>query len=332
MFKEEGKSTGLVTNDNMTAATPAVFGAHEPHRENFSEIAGDYFRDSQPNVLFGSDNLDSTSQALEAGYTVVTDVTAMKASAEQQHSIESRVFGGFAPYDNLSYQDAELAKYVAYGLKPRGAMALEADETIAQLMGTPSPFEETPHLSELSEAALNILGQNEDGFFLMIESAQIDLQSHSASMNDWGVAQYLGQAAADVVTGISVVDMETIELAHTVQQVVDWVEARDLLGETLILVTADHETGGMVITADNGPGQHPNVEFTAIFANIGTYAFLEHTTANVPVYAIGRNATLFGADSPFGKPVMENTEIFARVLESQSNFAGPGGEGQNGPQ
>jgi len=41
-FKERGKSTGLVSTTYMTHATPAVFGAHEPSRNNISEIARDY--------------------------------------------------------------------------------------------------------------------------------------------------------------------------------------------------------------------------------------------------------------------------------------------------
>jgi hypothetical protein len=83
----------------------------------------------------------------------------------------------------------------------------------------------------------------------------------------------------------------------------EWVEARDTLSETLILVTADHECGGMVVTADKGPGQHPNVEFRSKADSYGPFVGYNHTTANVPVYAIGRNATLFGADSEFGKSV-----------------------------
>lgn len=314
VFSEQGKSTGLVTTGPMTDATPAVFGAHEPNREVEREVAADYFRDSRPNVLFGTDSVKAAAQAVEAGYTLVTDVATIQAVAGEEHSVDSHIFGGIADYNNLGWQDS---------IYDWDSMALEADETAVQLNKKPLPFAELgfPHLSQMSTAALEILGQNENGFFAMIESAQIDTQSHGAAINDWGVATFMGQAAADVITGVSVMNMETIELGRTVQAVLDWVEARDLLGETLILVTADHETGGLVVTRDNGPGKHPEVEFRSSSTDYGYFVAYEHTTANVPMYAIGRNASLFGADSEFGKQVLDNTEIYDRVLSSQTEFA-----------
>ena len=52
-FATQGKRTGLVTTTFITHATPATFGAHEPSRNNTTEIAGDYLNQTRPNVLLG---------------------------------------------------------------------------------------------------------------------------------------------------------------------------------------------------------------------------------------------------------------------------------------
>ena len=79
-YKDLNKATGLVTTTYMTHATPATFGAHEPSRNNTSQIANDYFTQTVPNVLFGggANGMDITS-AVAAFYTVVTNRTEMQA-------------------------------------------------------------------------------------------------------------------------------------------------------------------------------------------------------------------------------------------------------------
>jgi alkaline phosphatase len=324
VFKDAGKSTGLVTTDSVAAATPATFGAHEPTRENFQQIVDDYFTGSRPNVLFGADPQHYAENAAGAGYTVVSDVSSMNEVASQEHSAESHVFGGFLDYNNLGFWDNWGEEYDA------NSMAWEVDEVLAELQGKPRPFADlgTPYLSQMTEAALDIIGQNEDGFFLMVEQAFIDHACHTMDINN----VMLPSSVKNSVNGIASLDSATIELAKAVQTAVEWVESQDLLGETLILVTADHETGGLVIDQDNGPGQHPKVSLTAESDSIGGFKYYYHTRTNVPVYAIGRNAALFGAESDYGKEVLDNTEIFARATQSQSAFTGQAVVGPDGPQ
>jgi alkaline phosphatase len=52
---------------------------------------------------------------------------------------------------------------------------------------------------------------------------------------------------------------ETIELSNAVQLAVDWAEGRD---DTLIIVTADHETGGLTVLQNNGAGVLPSVSWS----------------------------------------------------------------------
>ncbi|MGR8953090.1 MAG: alkaline phosphatase, partial [Gammaproteobacteria bacterium] len=78
-----------------------------------------------------------------------------------------------------------------------------------------------PTLAEMSEQALKILERGERGFFLMIEAGQIDWASHR---NDTGLLLH-----------------EMLRFNTMLHKVLDWMGERD---DTLLIVTADHETGG----------------------------------------------------------------------------------------
>jgi alkaline phosphatase len=77
-----------------------------------------------------------------------------------------------------------------------------------------------PTLVEMTEKALELLSQNPKGFFLMVEGGQIDWGGHN---NDAGVMLH-----------------ELLQLDDTIRVVMNWARERD---DTLVLVTADHETG-----------------------------------------------------------------------------------------
>jgi len=132
-------------------------------------------------------------------------------------------------------------------------------------------YDTLPHLSEMTATALSILDNDTDGFFLMVEGGRIDHAAHSNQLER--------------------VVFETIEFANAVQAGLDWASGRE---DTLVLVTADHETGGLEVLANNGAGVFPDVSWSS-----GT-----HTAANVPVYAWGPNAELVYA-------TMDNTDLFA---------------------
>lgn len=230
----QGKRTGLVTTSYLTDATPAGLAAHEPARSNLEEIASDYLNQTRPNLLLGGGGRGLTPQeALDAGYTAVTDRAGLKALDLNALEFVSGQFG---------------ETYMPYELDGLGDL---------------------PHLSEMTAAALDLLEEDPDGFFLMVEGGRID---HAGHAND------LPHAVAEV-----------IEFSNAVDVVMQWASARS---DTLVIVTADHETGGLRVTQDNGPGQYPSVEW------IDSH----HTAALVPVYAFGLNASLV-----WGR--LDNTEI-----------------------
>ncbi len=143
-FKTQGKSTGLVTTVYVTHATPAGFGAHEPDRNNYSQIANDYLTQTRPNVIYGGASY--MGGAAGADYIVVTNRAEM-----------------------LAYYDAAPETMLSGQFDP-GDMPYEADYDYDT--GT------IPRLSEMTDAALSILDNDADGFFLMVEGGNIDHACH----------------------------------------------------------------------------------------------------------------------------------------------------------
>lgn len=124
-----------------------------------------------------------------------------------------------------------------------------------------------------TKTAINILDKNEKGFFLMVEGSQID----------WG-----GHATSTVYVVEDMLDFD-----KAIGQSLEFAEKN---GETLIIVTADHETGGMAITGGN-------MEKGVV---MGTFTSKDHTAVMVPVFAYGPGAQEFTG-------IMENTDIFFKM-------------------
>ena len=125
-------------------------------------------------------------------------------------------------------------------------------------------------LPNATKLALNQLSKNNDGFFLMVEGSQIDWGGHA---ND---AEYL----------IS----ELLDFDNTIGVALDFAKKN---GETLVIVTADHETGGFSLTATDGDYN----KVTPAFTTGG------HTPTMVPVFAKGPGENLLNG-------IYQNTKIY----------------------
>ena len=135
--------------------------------------------------------------------------------------------------------------------------------------------ERKPDLTELTQKAIEILSKSKNGFFLMVEGSQIDWGGHD---ND---IEYIVNEMHDFDRAVG----KALEFAKSD-------------GNTLVLITSDHDTGGMALHGYD-PGTR---EVTAGFTTGG------HTGLMQPVFAWGP-----GADKFTG--MYENTGIFDRMLE-----------------
>lgn len=230
--QRSGKRVGLVTTTEMTHATPAAFAAHTPSRRQRSAIAADYLLRSKPDVLLGGSGAGlKAGAARAAGYMVVDDRAGMLKARRDACSPLCGLFGtGNMPYE---YDD---------------------------FTGSASVYQTLPHLNEMAMTAIDLLDDDPDGFFLMVEGGRIDQAAHK---------HLLEQNI-----------YETIEFSRTVADIGEWARGR---GDTLVIVTADHETGGMSIVDDKGAGEFPVV----------TWSTGGHTGVDVGVYATGHGASLF---------------------------------------
>ena len=144
----------------------------------------------------------------------------------------------------------------------------------AQEHNPPMP-ERGEMLVPATETAINLLSQSKKGFFLMVEGSEIDFLAHE-----------------NITPGVV---LETLDFDRAIGAALKFAASN---GETLIIVTADHETGGMTI---NG-GDYKTGMVTA------KYTSGEHTGIAVPVYAFGP-----GADQFTG--FMENTDIAKKMMK-----------------
>ena len=227
--KKMGKATGLITDTRLTHATPAGFASHRPHRSMENEIAEDLL-DAGVDVLLGGgsrhwapavDDFDALAAELNAPTHVIKK---SKRSADDDRNLFTEAKGaGYAlVFDRAQMNTVTSGKLL--GLFDDSAMNDGIEYTQCKKAGTVevgSKCADEPSLKEMTKKALDILSQDPDGFFLMVEGGQIDWAGH---INDTGWLLH-----------------EMLKFDEAVQAVHEWAAERD---DTLVVVTADHETGG----------------------------------------------------------------------------------------
>ncbi len=240
MAEEKGMSTGLVASCALSHATPASFIAHQPRRQRYDEIAADYLK-TDIDVMIGGGWKNFADR--KDGRDLVSVLKAQGYRVEREMEDIAKVTSG------------KLAGITAYAQNP-------------------PVHERDLNLPLATTTAINILRQNDKGFFLMVEGSQIDWGAHNN------------------------------HTTHAVSEMLDFDQAigralefafRD--GNTLVVVTADHETGGMALTGGNmGEGW-----VKAQYISGG------HTGIVVPVFAYGPGAESFAG-------FQENTDIGKKII------------------
>ncbi|MFP4199040.1 MAG: alkaline phosphatase [Halanaerobium sp.] len=193
------KATGVISTNTVTDATPASFIASVEDRGMGAEIAKQAL-DNEVDLMLGGGREDFTEEeagedliakAKEDGYQYVSDKDQLK----RVQAMDGKILGLF----NDSYMN-----YI------NDRDELDSDE---------------PTMEAMTEKALEVLSEDEDGFFLMAEGARIDHASH----------------AADIPGVVA----ETLDFDASVKAAVDFADENE---DTLVIVTADHETLGFSVT------------------------------------------------------------------------------------
>ena len=291
-----GKATGLVTNSQVTDATPASFGAHVEDRDNQSEIARQYLEESRPDVILGGGEDFWFPPDDPGAFPDEPQVDPEEKSAGTKGNLvdQAQSLGYEYVTDAPSLQAAGGPKIL--GLFANEEMFQQAPE------GEGDVYDPVVPLPEMTRKAIETLSQNPNGFFLLVEEEGIDEMAHQSN------ASLVIEAGQELDKAVKVVE----DYAATDP-------------ETLVIVTADHETGSLAIEDTNeiqSDPDYPNESGGGRTVEDGPFRvagsdkrFLvdwsttNHTAEDVPVTAMGP-----GAENLTG--VYENTHIHDAMLEA----------------
>lgn len=221
--RDLGKATGIVSDTRLTHATPAGFAAHQPDRNMENEIAVDMIASKADVMLSGGLRHFVPQATNDPDSATYQSIVQLVGGAYDPYSrrmdnrnllLEARQGGYKLVFDYKALADVKDGKVL--GLFGNSEML----DAISENKALKKENRTQPTLVEMSEKSLDLLSKNPNGFFLMIEGGQIDWGGHN---NDAGVMLH-----------------ELLQLDDAVRKVFAWARERD---DTLVLITADHETG-----------------------------------------------------------------------------------------
>jgi alkaline phosphatase len=327
-------STGVVSTVAVTDSTPAAFSSHTI-RYAQTYIAEQMLSASGHSVILGG----GARYFLPSGSPVLANIPS--ARPDTRNLVEEFKQAGFMFVSTASELEhagrAEKLLGLFHGVEMSSRYdRMRAKEGNAAGKEAVGRFPDQPTLELMTRQALNVLGKNPNGFFLMVEAGSIDRELHRMDAN----------RAID----------EVIELDKAIGIARLWSVERG--EDTLILVTADHETSGLALTGVNENGRpssrsFPNYQdknfdgfpdsfqpdLSLTFDYPSTFNpprdsrnydlprnLLElnpsathpispgggqagHTAVDVPISARGPGASLFGG-------VQDNTDIFFKMLRA----------------
>jgi alkaline phosphatase len=309
-----GKTTGVVTTVQFSHSTPAGFVAHNPDRDNYKEIAREMLLESAVDCIMGCghplyDN-DGKRRSIAGAYKYVGGKSTWNDLLAGAAGADADADGVNDPW-TLVQTRAEF-QALADGNTPKRLCGIpqvydtlqqarsgdkNADPYVVPLITT------VPTLEEMTKAAINVLDDDPDGLFLMIEGGAVDWASHKSRS---------GRMLE-----------EQIDFDKAVQAVMEWINQNSSWDQTLLIVTADHECGYLTgpdsgdktdgpvwnDLVNNGKDKLPGMKWHS-----GS-----HTNSLVPFYAKGRGTNLFKAaavnSDPTRGPYIDNTTIAKTIFQ-----------------
>ncbi len=237
--KERGMANGITVTCRLWDATPCDFLCHSSDRDGEDALMLDY--------------LDGTADVV-----VGPGWGKMIGRADGRDLIKELQQAGYKVPRSLDEMEAIKSGRVF---------------CVTDSFDTPLPAVRGNYLERAALKAIDLMNQNPNGFFLMVEGSQLDDYGH---FND-----------------LTLLMEETHDFDRTIGALMEWA-AKD--GETLIVVTADHETGGLTLV----DGDKEEGRIVCKFSTGG------HSGTMVPVYAFGPGSEEFTG-------IFENTAIPEKI-------------------
>jgi len=256
-----GFAVGVVTSVPLSHATPACAYAHNVTRDDYQDLTRDLVglpSVSHPDsplpgmdVVIGCGDGAEASEDPDQGknfvpgnrYVTEADLARIDATRGGAYVVARRrpgVDGGTAlaaAAADAAKTDKRLFALYGGGTSPEHLPYATANGDYRPVGGlrdaeiySESDIEENPTLSDMTAAALTVLGARDRAFWLMVEAGDVDWANHNANLDDSIGAVLAGDAAVHVAT--------------------DWVESHGGWGESVLIVTADH--GHYLVIEDPG--------------------------------------------------------------------------------
>lgn len=279
--------TALATGRKTSNYTVAMNKDHMEEYKTVLELAAE--KDKSTGIVVTKSVTDATPATFTSHVVernLQTEIARQQLEKMVDGSLDIVLGGGYSYYED--FKNADIFREAKSSGVSYSRKWMETLEQKLPLVGLYAPKAlnttnvYTPTLAEMTDLALQRLSEDEDGFFLMVEGSQIDTKAHSNKLKEQMYEMYQFDSAIAVA-------MKYVAL-HP---------------DTVIIVTADHETGGLYFPQEG-------------YTENGKYRYLseEHTSINVPVYAVGHGTDALGG-------IMENTDIadFVAGLLGEDGFA-----------
>ena len=308
---ERGKATGVITDVLLAHATPAGFAAYAESRRNYDEISTHMIAGTSIDVLMGTGHPYFDGDGKRLPPEEINDGRYRHVGGKQtweglrRGEVGTDADGDGSPHPWTLIETREQFQALGAGETPKRVLGLAQVASTLQGERAGDPFadafvapmtETVPTLAEMTRGALNVLGTNQNGLFLMVEGGAIDWAGH-------------GNASGRLIE-------EQISFRDAVYAARDWIEANSSWSETLLIVTADHETGYLTGPAEDGvwapvenrgKGNMPGMKWNSE----------NHTNSLVPLFVKGAGVDVISAKAVDGDPVRGNylhaTEL-AKIL------------------
>jgi len=327
LAKAQGKAVGVITTVEWSHATPACLGgAHHSGRNAYLELGSEMLNAPWLDVIMGAghphfddDGKPSTAKPSDSQWAYVGGQKNWELLTAGKHPAGWKFIETKADFEALA-QDPNPPKKVLGNAQ--AATTLQCNRTQPKTDAKTSanatpvkalePFEtpqnqNVPSLPTMTKGAIRCMEGNPNGFYLMIEGGAVDWANHH-------------NEPAHMIE-------EQSDFVASVEAVAQWVESHGGWSETLLILTADHETGMIwgpqsdtvpfQPLADNGPGKLPGMRYNTT----------GHTNSLVPAYACGAGSQRFadlvrGADATAAKvwsvsgQYVDNTDIFTVMKDA----------------
>ncbi|WGF89865.1 alkaline phosphatase [Marinivivus vitaminiproducens] len=293
---ESGRELGIVTSVQWSHATPAAFGAHNADRNDYAGVAQEMIDTGKASVIMG------------AGHPFYDGNGELRAPEGED---DFQYIGGVEGYMDLVSGNTDYTFFdsreafealadgtweVAPGEKVLGTAQVGSTLQFDRDGVAMDPLNDNvPDLATMTKGALNVLGDDEDGFFLAVEGGAVDWAAHANNLPR--------------------MIQEQRDFNDTVEAVTEWVEENSSWEETMVVVTTDHANGLLL-----GPDSDEDAFETPLNQGQGALPLVRwhsdnHTNELVPVWANGA-----GSDKIAGAATRQDPGLAAFGAEGEEQF------------